>query len=220
MTFKEKHLALLLAAASFAAVSCNSDSSEKQEQKQELGLLDPTPVPSEDFYGHDEVLYHTNIRVYDNKQKAFSDKYILTRAPKVKAEWPERGNEPTKVIPTKYNGSTSTVLVEVYKKDNVLVDHRGLSVINGNLEVVDPVNWEQNVQENDRKQKNYAKSLTLPNGVRVAEYMSDNGSLEIVEQVDSMSVDSVVSDSSQTKADSLTIFTEKQFLDSLQNSRE
>ena len=124
------------------------------------------------------------------------------------------------MIPTKYNGSTSTVLVEVYKKDNVLVDHRGLSVINGKLEVVDPVNWEQNVQENDRKQKNYAKSLTLPNGVRVAEYMSDNGSLEIVEQVDSMSVDSVVSDSSQTKADSLTIFTEKQFLDSLQNSRE
>ena len=219
MTFKEKHLALLLMATSVLTMSCKNDSSDKPNEKAEMGLLDPTPIESRDFYGHREILYHANIRIYDNKNKAFSNKYILTRAPKVEADWPERGNEETKVIPTKYNGSNTTVLVEVYKRDNVLVDHRGLAVIEGNIEVLDPDNWNKNIQEYDKKQSNYSRSLENSNKNRFSDVINaEDDSLINIAPRDSSAVDSVQHDSVSAKTDTARIFTEKQFLDSLQNT--
>jgi len=219
MTFKEKHLALLLVATSVLTISCKNENSERINEKTEQGLLDPTPVESRDYYGHKEVLYHANIRIYDNKNKAFSNKYILTRAPKIEADWPERGNEETKVIPTRYNDSNTTVLVEVYKKDNVLVDHRGLAVIDGNIEVLDPDNWDKNIQEYDKKQNNYLRSLENSDKNRLPDIMNtENDSLVNITARDSLAVDSVQHDSVAAKTDTARIFTEKQFLDSLQNT--
>lgn len=125
MTFKDKHFKqafgpLLLSALMLVPTGCRDKSKDDFNDKQQIGLLDPKPLNTEDRYGTGVMLYHVTIPVYNSKGEAKPNQGVLTRGLQSSSYIPDTSR--TFVRKAFVNNSNSPVYVKIDRNNAVFTD--------------------------------------------------------------------------------------------------
>lgn len=168
MSYKEKHLhqlgrafkVLALSMAMLIPAGC-TDKKEKDENAQPVGLLDKTPLKTNDKYGAKVTLYLVDVPIYTNSGERKKEQYVLTRGL----------NNSDYVTGTKryvrkayFNNSPDAVFVQVDENNAVVTEKGAVGLFLGNdgkVVVVSDNNVSDFIREKDIKnawQSSYANS--------------------------------------------------------------
>ena len=81
MTYKQKHLAMLMVASAALTMSTGCQKQPKEiSEKEKAGLLDDTPLKAQDKYGAQVTVYLVDVPLYNKDGTRQKDAYMLTRA--------------------------------------------------------------------------------------------------------------------------------------------
>ena len=81
MTYKQKHLAMLMVASAALTMTTGCQKQpQEQQSKEKAGLLDDTPLKMHDKYGTMVTLYLVDVPLYNKDGTRQKDAYMLTRA--------------------------------------------------------------------------------------------------------------------------------------------
>ena len=219
MTYKEKHLIPFIMAASMmtATMSCESNNQQDNDGNQ-TGLLDTTPVVKKDMYGNDVKLCQFNVPVYDADGN-FNNQYVTTRAP-VSDKNDIRSREKTFLIKTRINNDKELYWVKVYS-DNTLVAQDGLVVYNGHLKFLAKNSRDSYLTEMYQKRQEEiliqqklqtrTKRDSLVKGRKIS--VAEDDSVNINRDVEGNIFGTDVSHQADTRKDN--VYSSEQFLDSL-----
>lgn len=179
MTYKQKHLALLMTAAATLTLTSGCKKEQPELQKTDkIGLLDDTPLKERDKYDTSVTLYLVDVPVYRANGERIKDTYVLTRALNPSDFAGYNGDNNISVHKAYFNNSKEAVYVKVNKDNAVLTEkgYVGLFLQNDQAIIV----AEQNVSEflSETRAKNYVASSPRKT---VAEYVSKNDSLKVGE---------------------------------------
>lgn len=179
MTYKQKHLALLMTAAATLTLTSGCKKEQPELQKTDkIGLLDDTPLKERDKYDTPVTLYLVDVPVYRANGERIKDTYVLTRALNPSDFAGYSGDDNLSVHKAYFNNSDEAVYVKVNKDNAVLTEkgYVGLFIQNDQAVIVAA----ENVSEflSDTRAKSYVAGTPRKT---VAEYVSKNDSLKIGE---------------------------------------
>ncbi|MBR6355771.1 MAG: hypothetical protein IKR92_02845 [Alphaproteobacteria bacterium] len=128
MNYKEKHShqlrhafkVLALATAMLIPVGC-ADKKEKVDEQQTQGLMDKTPLKTNDKYGASVTLYLVDVPVYERFGERKPDQYMLTRGLQKSDYVPGNKRYTRKAY---FNNSDDAVYVQV-DENNAVVTEKG-----------------------------------------------------------------------------------------------
>lgn len=148
MTFKDKHFKqafgpLLLSAFMAVPMGCSEGHKTEEAEKQQTGLMDSTPLRSEDKYGFGVTLHHVTIPVYDRNGERKKDQGILTRGLMETAYNPDTSR--TYVRKAYVNDSSTPSYVKVDRNNAIFTDQGfcGLFLDGSSVVVIDDANLDK-----------------------------------------------------------------------------
>lgn len=226
MTFKEKHLIPLILTAALTT-SCSQDKRflTKDKVDNQNGLLDKRPLLDTDKYGKEVTLYQVDVPVFNKDGSRIEGQCVLTRG--LNKSSYESTKEPTSMhIKSAYlNGSRTACFVKV-DGNNAVYTERGFCGLfvddNKNVVVVDDENISQFIT--DLGAKNIERSSK--NEIRKVNVKADNNEFltDLSEKKDTLfneeNKDTVSTKHHITDSVSGKVYTDAQFLDTLQNIRK
>ena len=226
MTFKEKHLLPLVIAATLTA-SCSDEKKifSKDKEPEVNGLLDERPLKDNDKYNVEVTLYQVDVPVYQKNGERLEGQYMLTRGLKTSSYESSQSVDEMSVKPVFINGSKEACYVKV-DDNNAIYTERGFCGLfvdyNKKAVIVSDANVAQFISELNVKNINASSRSEIRRNNRnnagfidVEAIKSD--SLDInVKRNDSLVVDTAKTDSVGSKK----MFSDKQFLDTLNNMRQ
>jgi len=141
MSFKDKHIKqafgpLMVSVLMLVPSGCVYQPKTGEQNNREQGLLDPTPILTEDRYGAPITIYHVNVPTYDQYGNRKADQAVLTRGLK---DSDYKGDTSKLYLKKAYiNDSQMPCYINVDKNNAVLTDDgfKGLFLDNNDRVVV------------------------------------------------------------------------------------
>ncbi|MBR1756780.1 MAG: hypothetical protein IJ738_05720 [Alphaproteobacteria bacterium] len=129
MSYKEKHIhqlhnafgILVLSAATLIPSGCTFNK-EKTQQTQEQGLLDPTPLKTNDKYNESVTLYLVDVPIYNRNGERKTDQYVLTRG--LKSSEYSAESDARYIRKAYINGANEPVYVQVDANNAVVTSRK------------------------------------------------------------------------------------------------
>lgn len=226
MNFKQKHIAKLKRIVSTAAIvsggaftlatqsSCENTFREARNTSGDMFSRDT--IHGKDIFGQDVVLQKVDLKLYADKNGTPSDLIQTTWGIENQKDWPKRTGENTHIEKAKFENSfgfDSSLLVEVYDSDMVLVDKNCFMVDDkGFLRIIgDAKSYLTNLERYHQELKAHTKStkskISAPEPKKkpvVIARDTTQTSVDLKETHDSTMVDSATKKTPIT-ADSLTV---------------
>ena len=124
MTYKQKHLAMLMVASAALTMSTGCQKQPKEiSEKEKAGLLDDTPLKAQDKYGAQVTVYLVDVPLYNKDGTRQKDAYMLTRALSKKDFANYQSSNNMRLTKVCFNGSKNAVYVMTDENGAIQTTH-------------------------------------------------------------------------------------------------